>query len=106
MAYEHRPGSFSLFKNDKGDNDKRPDYKGSGKDLAGVDIQVSAWLRDGKGEGAARWLSCKIEPARERQQPEPARPDEHRTPPQQAVPPVPTTQRGDPFADMPDDIPF
>ena len=32
MAYEHKPGSFSLFKNDKGDNEKRPDYTGEGMD--------------------------------------------------------------------------
>ncbi len=28
MAYEHKPGTFSLFKNDKGDNDKRPERRG------------------------------------------------------------------------------
>lgn len=59
MAYEHKNGSFSLFKNDKGDNEKRPDYRGTGKDLAGQSIEVAAWLRDGK-DGGPRWLSCTI----------------------------------------------
>lgn len=59
MAYEHKAGSFSLFKNDKGDNEKRPDYRGNGKDMLGRDIEVAGWLRDGK-EGAPKWLSCTI----------------------------------------------
>jgi hypothetical protein len=55
MAFEHKPGTFSLFKNDKGDNDKRPDYRGEGKDMAGRDIEVAAWLREG---GKGKFLSC------------------------------------------------
>jgi hypothetical protein len=34
-----------LFKNDKGDNEKRPDYKGSAE-IEGVQYWVSAWIRD------------------------------------------------------------
>ena len=55
MAYEHNPGSFTLFKNDKGDNEKRPDYRGEGKDLDGNAIEVAAWLR---GEQGKRFMSC------------------------------------------------
>lgn len=79
MPYEHKPGSFSLFKNDKAGNEKRPDYRGSGKDLDGREIEVAAWLRDGKD--GARWLSCtvKLKEARPAQQepppPGPAKPN-------------------------------
>jgi hypothetical protein len=59
MAFEHKPGTFSLFKNDKGDNEKRPDYRGEGKDMLGNDIEVAAWLRDGpKG----KYMSCTFKP--------------------------------------------
>lgn len=36
-----------LFRNDKGDNPKRPDYKGSYTDGAGNEFWVSAWVKDG-----------------------------------------------------------
>lgn len=53
MAYEQKDMSGSVFANDKGDNDKRPDMKGSAK-INGVEYWVSAWKRNGdKGE----WLS-------------------------------------------------
>lgn len=58
MAYEHKPGSFALFKNDKQGNEKRPDYTGEGMSLDGTPIKVSAWLKDGtKG----KFMSCKFE---------------------------------------------
>ena len=61
MAYEAQPGSFSLFKNDKGDNEKRPDYTGTGKDLDGQDIRVSAWLKEG---AKGKFMSCRFEVAK------------------------------------------
>jgi hypothetical protein len=66
MTYEHKPGTFSLFKNDKQGNDKRPDYKGDGVDIDGTPVRVSAWLRDGKN---GKYMSCKIEPKEARQEP-------------------------------------
>jgi hypothetical protein len=83
MGYEHKPGSFTLFKNSKGDNPKRPDYRGDGKDMAGNDIEVSAWLKDGpKG----KYMSCQFKMKGEaRQQP---------------------ASGGSRFDDMKDDIPF
>ena len=43
--------SGALFKNDKGDNPKRPDYKGSYTDGEGNEFWVSAWVKDSqKGE--------------------------------------------------------
>jgi hypothetical protein len=58
MAYEHKPGSFSLFKNDKQGNEKRPDYTGEGVSLDGTPIKVSAWLKDG---AKGKFMSCKFE---------------------------------------------
>ncbi len=54
MPYEHKPGTFSLFKNET-DNDKAPRYKGYGKDLDGNDIEVAAWLKDG---AKGKFMSC------------------------------------------------
>lgn len=58
MAYEHKPGSFALFKNDKQGNEKRPDYTGEGMSLDGTPIKVSAWLKDG---AKGKFMSCKFE---------------------------------------------
>jgi len=58
MAYEPKPGSFSLFKNDKGDNEKRPDYTGDGLDPEGKPIKVSAWIKQGKN---GKFMSCNIQ---------------------------------------------
>lgn len=54
-AYEHKPGTFSLFKNDKGDNANRPDYRGDGKDMDGNAIEVAAWLKEGS---KGKFMSC------------------------------------------------
>lgn len=56
MAFEHKPGSFSLFKNDKGGNDQRPDYRGEGKDLDGNAIELAAWIR--RVEGKTPFMAC------------------------------------------------
>jgi hypothetical protein len=89
MAYEHRPGSFSLFKNDKKGNDKAPDYSGIGMDMDGQMIRVAAWLKEG---ASGKFMSCKIEPQQKKEDaPKPA-----------TKPAAQTTG----FDDMDDDIPF
>jgi hypothetical protein len=57
MAYEHKPGTFSLFKNDRKESDRHPDYKGDGMDNDGNAIWVSAWLKDG---AKGKFMSCQI----------------------------------------------
>jgi len=47
MAYEPKEGSGALFKNDKGDNPKRPDYRGT-LTLNGVEYKASLWIRQDK----------------------------------------------------------
>ena len=64
MAFEHKPGTFSLFKNDRKTADNHPDYRGEGKDLQGHSIEVAAWLKQGtKG----KFMSCSFKPARVRE---------------------------------------
>lgn len=58
MAFEHRPGQFTLFKNDKDGNEKRPDYDGDGLDPFGKPIKVSAWIKEGK---KGKFMSCNIQ---------------------------------------------
>ena len=49
-----------LFKNDKGDNPKRPDYRGSIA-VAGVDYNISGWIRESKKSGD-KFMSLRVEP--------------------------------------------
>lgn len=58
MSYEAKPGSFSLFKNDRKEKDSHPDYKGDGKDLDGNAVWVSAWLKEG---AKGKFMSCSIQ---------------------------------------------
>ena len=70
MAYELKPGQFSLFKNDKGDNASRPDYRGDGQDLAGNDIEVAAWIK--KSANGKTYMSCSIKPKQAKPESKPA----------------------------------
>lgn len=48
MAYEQRDNSGNLFKNeDKGDNAKRPDYRGEAV-VDGTLYKIAAWIKEGK----------------------------------------------------------
>ncbi len=58
MAYEHREGQGALFRNNKGDNEKRPDMRGTVM-VGGVVYRISAWEKDG---ARGRFLSLKLEP--------------------------------------------
>lgn len=56
--------TFTLFKNDKGDNPKRPDYRGEAL-IDGRKLKLSAWLKESKRNGS-KFLSGRIEDAQER----------------------------------------
>ncbi len=58
MAYEQKPGDFTLFKNDKEGNEKRPDYTGTGLGLDGKRIKVSAWIKQGQ---KGKFMSCRFQ---------------------------------------------
>jgi hypothetical protein len=47
MAWEHREGSGSLFKNDQKGNEKAPGYRGEIL-LGGVLYELAGWLKEGK----------------------------------------------------------
>lgn len=50
MSYEQKDNDLVLFKNDKKESDKHPDYKGGGM-VNGVEVWLSAWInksKDGK----------------------------------------------------------
>lgn len=61
MAFEHKPGTFSLFKNTRKSADNHPDYTGNGMDLEGNKIDVAAWL---KKSAKGSFMSCTLKPAR------------------------------------------
>lgn len=60
MAYEHKPGSGSMFKNDKKTSDSHPDYKGDGMAPDGTMVWLDAWIK--KPEGKKPFLSVSIKP--------------------------------------------
>jgi hypothetical protein len=59
-----------LFKNDRKESDKHPDYKGN-INVAGVEFWLSAWIKDG---AKGKFMSLSIQP-KEAQQPAPKKPD-------------------------------
>jgi len=63
--YTPQPNTFSLFANDKGDNPKRPDYKGDIIMPDGTKMRLSAWVRE--SQGGKKFLSGKVEPMQDRQ---------------------------------------
>ena len=93
MAYDNTNTGI-LKINDKGDNDKRPDRKGS-IDIEGVKYWLSGWIRDGKAgtelEGQ-KYLSLKAEKAEKQSAPSPA--------------PQPAASGNSAFDDFESDVPF
>ena len=53
---------FALFKNDKGDNPKRPDYTGK-INVNGTEYRMSAWIREGQ---RGKFMSGSIEPVEQK----------------------------------------
>lgn len=91
MAYEHREGQGSLFRNDKGDNEKRPDYRGSIM-IGGVIYELSGWIQTAQTSGK-QYMSLK---AKEKQE----------KPPVQAEAPLSPSKQAERAADFDDKIPF
>lgn len=65
MADYDNTNTFALFKNDKGDNPKRPDYTGT-INVDGIEFQLSAWIREGK---KGKFMSGTVQPKRDARQP-------------------------------------
>jgi hypothetical protein len=56
MAEYDNTNTFTLFVNDKGDNDKRPDRTGT-LNVDGVEYYIDGWIKQGK---SGPFLSGKI----------------------------------------------
>lgn len=72
---EQRDNSGALFKNDKGDNDKRPDYRGDCL-IDGTKYEIAAWIKDGR-KGKFMSLSFKVAEERQKQHDQHPLPERH-----------------------------
>jgi len=61
--------SGALFKNDKGDNEKKPDYTGNYTHSDGVKFRVSAWIK--KDKNGNSFMSYKMQEKTESPKPAP-----------------------------------
>jgi uncharacterized protein (DUF736 family) len=53
-----------LFKNNQGDNPKRPQYRGS-LNVNGADFNISAWIKESRKDGS-KFMSLSVEPKRDK----------------------------------------
>ncbi len=65
MAYEMKDNSASLFRNDKKESEKHPDYTGSAK-VHGEEMWISAWVRETKD--GRKYFSISLKPKEDKQQ--------------------------------------
>ena len=56
--------SFALFKNDKGDNESRPDYTGNITLEGGKEMRMAAWIRT--SQSGLKFLSGRISEPQEK----------------------------------------
>lgn len=89
MQYDNT-NSGVLFKNNKKDSDKHPDYTGK-IDVNGKELQIAAWIRDSKN--GTKFMSLKVSEPRDFDQ----RPANEQ--------PAPQAPSGDAPINL-DDIPF
>lgn len=62
--------SCNLFKNTRRENDRQPEYRGDGKDEAGTEYWISAWVKEGKN---GKYFSVSIQPKEQQSRTEPER---------------------------------
>jgi len=62
MAYDNELKGV-LFRNDKKQSDKHPDYKGNVQ-VAGVEYWLSAWVNERK-DGKGKYMSLSLQPKEE-----------------------------------------
>ena len=67
MAYEPKDGSGALFKNDKGDNPARPDYRGDIM-LGGKVYEISGWIKPLASDASKKFMSLSGKPKEQRQE--------------------------------------
>ena len=59
MSYEVKDNSGSLFRNEKKESDKHPDYQGSCL-IDGTEFWMSAWLKT--ADSGKKWMSFAFKP--------------------------------------------
>jgi len=64
MAYEHRPDTGSVFKNERATTPQHPGYTGSAL-IGGVEYRVSIWVKNADDPNRKTFLSMKFEAADE-----------------------------------------
>lgn len=64
MAFEQKPNSGALFKNDKREKDGDPQARGSAL-IGGVEYWIKAWTNEG---AKGKWQKLAFEPKQERQE--------------------------------------
>lgn len=70
MAYTPKENSGALFKNDKGENAARPDYRGDAM-VNGELMEIAAWIKPLPSDASKRFMSLSFKP-KQAQQPAPA----------------------------------
>jgi hypothetical protein len=65
MSYQPKEGSGALFKNDKGDNPARPDYRGDVM-VGGVVYELSAWIKPLPADASKKFMSISAKPKQAR----------------------------------------
>jgi len=58
MADYDNTNSFAMFKNEKGDNEQRPDYTGTVTLEGGKEMRMAAWVREAKS--GVKYLSGRL----------------------------------------------
>lgn len=66
MSYQPKEGSGALFKNDKGDNPSRPDYRGDVM-VGGVVYEISGWIKPLPSDAEKKFMSLSAKPKQARQ---------------------------------------
>ncbi len=67
--------TFTLGKNNKGDNPKRPDYRGELIDEKGVVWELSGWIRERRSDPTKKFISGRLK-KREMRAPAPEQRDD------------------------------
>jgi hypothetical protein len=67
MAYTPKDLSGALFKNDKGDNAARPDYRGDAM-VNGELMEIAAWIKPLPSDASKRYMSLSFKPKQQRQE--------------------------------------
>jgi hypothetical protein len=93
MAYDPR-NTWILSRNKKGDNPKRPDYRGT-VTIEGVEYELAGWIREKKSDGS-KFMSGTVKPKQPKPSEGPKGEDEGGFAPPPAPPP----------SDLDDDRPF